>query len=72
MSIGWARILFDGVAVWQVETSQLGNEKDLYGGLVEISGFSPGVHTLRVERLPVDSRLVDVLFFTFRRTGPGD
>jgi hypothetical protein len=70
--IGWARVLFDGAVVWQGETSHLGKDKDLYGGLVEISGFSPGVHTLRVERLSVDSRPVDVLFFTFRRTGPGD
>lgn len=70
--IGWARVLFDGVAVWQGETSQLGNEMGLYGGFVEISGLSSGVHTLRVERLPVDSRPVDVLFFTFRRTAAGD
>ena len=68
--IGWARVVFDGVAVWQGDTSQLGKQLGLYGGYIEITGFSAAPHTIRVERLAVDSRPVDVLFFGLRRAAP--
>lgn len=67
--IGWARILFDGEEVWRGDTSTLGEDKGIFGGYVEISGFAPGPHTIRVERLDLDTRPVVVLFFGFNPQG---
>jgi hypothetical protein len=67
--IGWARVLFDGTVVWHGETSTLGSDKGIYGGYVEISGYAPGRHTIRVERIDIDSRPVAVLFFGFQIEG---
>ena len=64
--IGWARVLFAGLQVWHGDTSTLSSDKGIHGGYVEISGFAPGLHTLRVERIDVDSRPVMVLFFGFQ------
>jgi hypothetical protein len=67
--IGWARVLFDGTEVWHGNTSTLGSDKGIYGGYVEISGYAPGTHTIRVERIDLDSRPVGVLFFGFQIEG---
>jgi len=65
--IGWARVLFDGNEVWQGDTSKIWSKEKIHGGYVEVSGFESGEHTLRVERLSVDSRPVIVAFFGFNR-----
>jgi hypothetical protein len=62
-SMGIARLLFDGEEVWRGEVSQLGRYLQLYGGYVEVTGYSSGVHRLRVEHLGADDRPVTVLFF---------
>jgi hypothetical protein len=61
--MGTARLLFDGQEVWRGEVAQLGEHLTMYGGYVEVSGFAPGRHTLRVEHLGVDDRPETVLFF---------
>ena len=48
-TIGWARVLFDGVEVWQGDASSYTIADGRYGLYVEVSCFSPGSHTLRVE-----------------------
>jgi len=65
--IGWARVLFNGQEVWRGDTSKIWSETKIHGGYIEVSGFEPGKHTLRVERLGVDSRPVVVAFFGFNR-----
>ena len=65
--IGWARVLFDGDEVWRGDTSRIWSALKIHGGYIEISGFRAGDHTLRVERLKVDSRPVVVAFFGFDR-----
>ena len=64
--IGWARVLFDGEEVWRGDTSKIWSAFGRFGGYIEISGFEPGQHTLRVERLDVDSRPVVIAFLGFR------
>jgi len=61
--MGAARLLFDGQEVWRGEVAQLGKHLTMYGGYVEVSGFSPGRHTLRVEHLGADDRPLTVLLF---------
>jgi len=63
--IGWARVTFDGEEVWRGDTSRIWSAFGRFGGYIEISGYEPGEHTLRVERLEVDSRPVVVAFFGF-------
>lgn len=65
--IGWARVLFDGQEIWRGDTSRVWSELKVHGGYIEITGFSPGEHKLRVERLDVDSRPVVVAYFGFDR-----
>ena len=65
--IGWARVLFDGGEVWRGDTSRIWSELKVHGGYIEITGFERGEHTIRVERLEVDSRPVVVAFFGFNR-----
>jgi hypothetical protein len=65
--IGWARVLFDGLEVWRGDTSTIWSELKIHGGYIEVTGFEAGEHTLRVERLDVDSRPVVVAFFGFNR-----
>lgn len=67
--IGWARVLFDGEEVWRGDTSRIWSHLRDYGGYIEVTGFGPGEHILRVERLEVDSRPVVVSFFGFNQTG---
>lgn len=63
--IGWARVLFDGEEIWRGDTASIWAEKKVHGGYIEITGYEPGEHTLRVERLVIDSRPVIVSFFGF-------
>jgi len=67
--IGWARILFDGQEVWLGNTSEIWSKSGRHGGFVEISGFRPGAHTLRVESLGFDYRPVTVASFGFSTEG---
>ena len=65
--IGWARVLFDEEEIWRGDTSRIWSELKVHGGYIEVSGFEPGEHTLRVERLEIDSRPVVVAFFGFHK-----
>jgi hypothetical protein len=67
-TMGWARVLFDGAEVWRGDTLALGRvNQDFYdysyGGYIEVSGFGPGSHTIRVESLGVDYRPVIITHF---------
>ena len=63
--LGWARVLFDGQEVWRGLSTSLGKELAYYGGYIEISGFAPGEHTIRVESLSFDHHPVKVAAFGF-------
>ena len=63
--IGWARVIFDGDEVWRGDTSRIWSAFGRFGGYIEISGYEPGEHILRVERLDTDSRPVVVALFGF-------
>ncbi len=65
--IGWARVIFDGEEVWRGDTSRIWSAFGRFGGYIEISGYEPGEHTLRVERLDIDSRPVVVALFGLRK-----
>lgn len=67
--IGWARVYFDGLEVWNGKTADLAYQNFRHGGYVEISGFSPGAHTLRVESWGLDYRPVTVASFGFSEQG---
>jgi hypothetical protein len=67
--IGWARVLFDGVEIWRGNTSEIWNEFGRHGGYVEVSGFEPGSHSLRVESLGIDFHPVTVAWFGFNLGG---
>ena len=74
-TIGWARLLFDGQEVWRGDTLEIWSDKGRYGGYIEVSGFEPGKHTLRIESLGVDYHPVTVAFFGFseeKRVTVGD
>jgi hypothetical protein len=68
-SIGWARVLFDGVEVWRGNTAEIWSEHGRHGGYVEISGFTSGNHTMRVESMGFDYRPVTVAWFGFSYQG---
>ena len=68
-TIGWARVLFDGQEVWRGKTSDIWSRYGRHGGYVEVSGFDPGQHTLRVESLNFDYRPVTVASFGFSTQG---
>lgn len=65
--IGWARVLFDGQEIWRGDTAEIWSRFKVHGGYIAITGFNPGEHTIRVERLDVDSRPVMVAFFGLGR-----
>ncbi|HLF89861.1 MAG TPA: hypothetical protein VI451_13005 [Anaerolineales bacterium] len=67
--IGWARVLFDGMEVWNGNTADIAYQNYRHGGYVEISGFAPGQHTLRAESLGFDYRPVTVAGFGFSEQG---
>lgn len=68
-AIGWARVLFDGQEVWRGNTSAIWSQSGRHGGYIQVSGFSPGTHTLRVESLGFDYRPVTVASFGFSHKG---
>ena len=63
--LGWARVLFDGEEVWRGLSTSMGKKYAYYGGYIEISGFEPGEHTIRVESLAFDYHPVKVAAFGF-------
>ncbi len=63
--LGWARVLFDGTEVWRGLTTSLGKQLAYYGGYIEVTGFEPGEHTIRVENLGFDYRPIKVAAFGF-------
>jgi hypothetical protein len=63
--LGWARVLFDGEEVWRGLTTSIGKSLAYYGGYVEITGFEPGEHTIRVESLAFDYHPIKVAAFGF-------
>ena len=65
-TMGTGRVLFDGHEIWRGVAAELGSSLTQHGGYVEVSGFAPGRHTLRVEHLDLDSRPLTVLFFGYR------
>jgi hypothetical protein len=52
-SIGWARVLFDGVEVWRGDTSAYWHDDQgyLHAVYIEVRCFPPGTHALRIECL---------------------
>lgn len=68
-AIGWARVLFDGEEVWRGNTAEIWQKSGRHGGYIQISGFAPGTHTLRVETLGFDYRPVTVASFGFSTGG---
>jgi len=69
--LGWARVLFDGEEVWRGLTTSLGKKYAYYGGYIEITGFEPGEHTIRVESLAFDYHPVKVAAFGFSNQPAG-
>lgn len=77
-TIGWARILFDGVTIWEGDTSECVIDPDensglgWYGLYAEAVCVTPGTHTVRVESGPTKEGVggwqggVPVLLFGFR------
>ena len=53
-TIGWARVLFDGLEVWRGNTSTVWSDGTGYAVYVEVAGIAPGMHTLRIEALGID------------------
>lgn len=68
-TIGWARVLFDGQEIWRGDTSEIWAYQGRNGGYIEITGYEPGPHTLRIESMGFDYHPVTVAFFGFNREG---
>jgi len=64
-TIGWARVLFDGQEIWRGNTAEIWAHKGWHGGYIEVSGFHPGSHTLRIESMGFDYHPVTIAFFGF-------
>jgi hypothetical protein len=71
-TIGWASVFFDDVEVWRGNTAEIWSHQGRHGGYIEISGFEPGFHTLRIQTLAIDHRPVTVGFFGFGEVSSGD
>jgi len=71
-TIGWASVLFDDEEVWRGNTSELWSDHGRHGGYIEISGFEPGTHALRVETMAIDHRPVTIEFFGFGQVQTGE
>lgn len=69
--LGWARVLFDGEEVWRGLTTSLGKKHAYYGGYIEVTGFEPGEHTIRVESLAFDYHPIKVAAFGFSSSPVG-
>jgi hypothetical protein len=68
-TIGWARVLLDGEEVWRGDTAAIWSHLGRHGGYIEISGYDPGRHTIRVESMGFDYHPVTVAFFGFSEQG---
>lgn len=66
-SIGWASVLFDGKVVWRGDVSTIWNHFGSYGGYIEVTGFEPGKHVLRVELVEGDYRPLTIAVFGFSK-----
>jgi hypothetical protein len=64
-TIGWASVFFDGVEVWRGDVAKIWNHFGGYGGFVEVSGYEPGEHTIRVELVEGDYSPLTVAVFGF-------
>ena len=64
-TMGWARVIFDDQELWRGDTKEIWSDKGRFGAYFEVSGFEPGVHTLRIESIGADYRPVTVAFFGF-------
>ena len=54
-TIGWARVLFDGVEIWRGDASTyVIKEGAQFGVYVEVTCFPPGTHTMRIECLGIE------------------
>ena len=62
-TIGWARVLFDDEEVWRGDTSAIWSYLGRHGGYIEVSDFTEGTHTLRIESLGFDYHPVTVAYF---------
>jgi hypothetical protein len=71
-TIGWARVLFDGVEVWRGDTSAYWHDAEnyLHAVYIEVRCFPPGIHTMRIEALGINGSgggmTVPIGFFGFR------
>lgn len=71
-TIGWARVLFDGVEVWRGDTSSYWHDAEAYvhAVYIEVRCYPPGTHTLRIEALGIagsgGGQTVPIAFFGFR------
>jgi len=71
-TIGWARVLFDGVEVWRGDTSSYWHDAEAYvhAVYIEVRCFPPGTHTMRIEALGIagsgGGMTVPIAFFGFR------
>jgi len=68
-TIGWARVLCDGQEIWRGDTAAIWAYQGRNGGYIEVSGFEPGSHTLRIESMGFDYHPVTVAFFGFSYEG---
>ena len=66
-SIGWASIFFDGTEVWRGDVAKVWDHFGSYGGYIEVSGYQPGEHTLRVEIVEGDYRPLTIAMFGFQK-----
>ena len=70
-TIGWAKVLFDGVEVWQGNTATTWNDGTNNGVYVEVRCFPSGQHTIRIESLGKDGGgggiTIPVSYFGFRQ-----
>jgi hypothetical protein len=68
---GWARVLVDGTEVWTGDTYGPGVGPDSFIKYLEVSGLTPGSHTVRVENMGINGGGlgddVAVYFFGFRQ-----
>ena len=69
--MGWASVSFDGSQVWSGNATAFGDDGYNHFVYIEVSGISPGQHTLTVTELGIDGGgggiSVPILHFGYRR-----
>ena len=69
-SIGWARVLFDGLEIWRGNTATVQIDEYSHAVYVEVDNIAPGNQTLRIESLGIDGggggKSIPVSFFGLR------